>query len=168
MQRRNRIPDEDALIEEGRNTRDFRGSRKGTPESPAGKKMNPGWQEATNTRKLNTKEDCSYTVWGHYHKDLFFYLFNAALNPLLSGNKYPQEKVIKSRQEEMNADVACFGGDLRQEKPCIRGNVYSYTNSKFRLKWKLLVSLTTQLCHVMFYWTLSCERSCDALLKTDT
>lgn len=77
MRRRSRIPDEDALIEKGRNTRDFRGSREGTSESPAGKKMNPAWQEATNTRKLNTKEDRSYTVWGLYLKD-FFYLLNAA------------------------------------------------------------------------------------------
>jgi len=26
------------------------------------------------------------------------------------------------------------------------------------LKWKFLVPLETQLCHVMFFWKLSCER----------
>lgn len=50
MQRRNRIPNEDALIEEGSNTRGFRGSREGTFKSPAGKKMNPGWQETPKTK----------------------------------------------------------------------------------------------------------------------
>ena len=28
--------------------------------------------------------------------------------------------------------------------------------------------LTTQLCHVMFFWKLSCERVYHVLLKTDT
>lgn len=33
---------------------------------------------------------------------------------------------------------------------------------------EFLVSLPTQLCHVMFSWQQFCERACDLLLKTDT
>lgn len=36
------------------------------------------------------------------------------------------------------------------------------------LKWKFLVSLTTYLCHMMFFWKLFCGKACDDLLKTDT
>jgi hypothetical protein len=31
-------------------------------------------------------------------------------------------------------------------------------NRKYLLKWKFLVSLETQLCHVMFFWNLSYEK----------
>lgn len=33
------------------------------------------------------------------------------------------------------------------------------------MKWKFLVFLEIQLCHMMFLWKLSCERACDVLLK---
>lgn len=35
------------------------------------------------------------------------------------------------------------------------------------LERKFLVSLTTQLCQVIFFWTLSCESTYDVLLQTD-
>ena len=33
------------------------------------------------------------------------------------------------------------------------------------MKWKSLVSMETQLCHMMFSWKLSGERVCDVLLE---
>lgn len=33
------------------------------------------------------------------------------------------------------------------------------------MKWKFLVSLEIQLCHMIFLWKLSCERTCDVLLE---
>lgn len=77
MKRRNRIPDEDALIEEGRSSGDCRGSKERSSEISAGKEVNPGWQEATNTRKLNRKEDCFYSTPGviaSRQAKAFFYL----------------------------------------------------------------------------------------------
>lgn len=100
MKRRNRIPDEDALIEEGRSSGDCWGSKEKSSEIPAGKEVNPGWQEATNTRELNIKEDCFYSRSGviiSRHAKAFFHLLNASLNPVLSGTKCSQNKVIESR-----------------------------------------------------------------------
>lgn len=100
MKRRNRIPDEDALIEEERRSRDCRGSKETSSEIPAGKEVNSGWQEATNTRKLNRKEDCFYSmpeVIASRHAKAFFYLHNASLNPVLSRTKHSENKVMESR-----------------------------------------------------------------------
>lgn len=36
------------------------------------------------------------------------------------------------------------------------------------VKQKFLVSLSIQLCHMMFFWKVSCEKACDILLKSDT
>ena len=47
---------------------------------------------------------------------------------------------------------------LGSEKPR-QENIYGFeARIEDTVKWKFLVSLETQLCHVMFFWKLSCER----------
>lgn len=126
-------------------------------------------------QKLNTKEGCSYAKseviilrmspsYSMLPRTLYFRELNIHRKKSSEADAFGCNK----QQEERNTDVAFFQGDLSQGKPSISGSVRSYTNTKFRLKWRFLVSLTTQLCHVIFFWKLSCERSCDALMKAET
>ena len=49
-----------------------------------------------------------------------------------------------------------------------RGGKGRWGKGKDKLKWNLVVSLKTQLCHMMVFWKLPSERVCEVLLKTDT
>jgi hypothetical protein len=53
-------------------------------------------------------------------------------------------------------------------KQMTRGGKGRWGKGKDKLKWNLVVSLKTQLCHMMVFWKLPSERVCEVLLKTDT